>query len=375
MTLTGKGYYIWIVSQCENGDPDTIAALAREANLSHVLIKIADATFPYNIDLDTGYDYAKPAIKKLQAQNIQVWGWQYVYGNYPDQEAEIAVTRALELGVDGFIVDAELEYQDTSKATAATRYMNILRNNLGSMPIALSSFRYPSYHADLPWTNFLDRCDYNMPQVYWEQSHNKAGEQLQRCVNEFKNISPFRPIIPTGPTYKQGGWIPYEEEIIEFMDVAKKLGLSGVNFWYWEGCRRYMSSFWDLVKEYQYIETQASESEDEEIEASLPEKYITALNNKDPDEVMNLYADNAVHIRKASAIQGKENIRAWIASLLEDYANGTFTLLNHTEDENIHNFQWDVSVDTGEALEGRDTVGVTEDKISYHYSFTHDPNA
>ena len=56
MTLTGKGYYIWQVKHCENGDADRIAALAQEANLSHVLVKIADGTFPYNIDLDNGFD-------------------------------------------------------------------------------------------------------------------------------------------------------------------------------------------------------------------------------------------------------------------------------------------------------------------------------
>jgi hypothetical protein len=104
MTLTGKGYYIWKVKNCENGDPDRIAALARDSNLTHVLVKIADGAFAYNIDLENGYDYARPAIKKLQAQNVQVWGWQYVYGDYPDQEAEIAVKRALDLGVDGFVV-------------------------------------------------------------------------------------------------------------------------------------------------------------------------------------------------------------------------------------------------------------------------------
>jgi hypothetical protein len=365
VTLTGKGYYIWIVKQCENGDPNAIAALAREANLSHVLIKIADGAFPYNIDLDNGFDYARPAIKKLQAQNIQVWGWHYVYGNYPDQEAEIAVTRALELGVDGFVVDAELEYQDTSKAPAASRYMNILRSNLGSMPIALSSYRYPAYHIEIPWTNFLDRCDYNMPQVYWEQSHNKAGEQLQRCVNEFKNVRPYRPIIPTGPTYKQGGWIPYEEEIIEFMQVAKKLGLPAVNFWYWDGCRRYMPAFWDLIKDYQY-DTQVAEVAD----GSLPEKYISALNSKDPDNVTALYADNAIRIGKASAIQGKTNIREWAASLMQEYSGVEFKLLNQTREKNIHNFQWEVTANNGGILSGRDTVGVADDKISYHYSFT-----
>jgi hypothetical protein len=234
MKITGKGYYIWIVKYAENGDPDRITALAREANLSHVLVKIADGAFPYNIDLETGIDYARPLIKKLQASNIMVLGWQYVYGDYPNQEAEIAVSRALNLGVDGFVVNAELEYKTPGKAPAASQYMNILRSNLGSMPIALSSYRYPSYHPDFPWVNFLDRCDYNMPQIYWIQSHNNAGAQLQKSVNEFQNLRPFRPIIPTGPTFKQDGWIPTQQEVVEFMKVAQKLNLPGVNFWYWE---------------------------------------------------------------------------------------------------------------------------------------------
>jgi len=361
MTLTGKGYYIWIVRQCENGDPDRIAALARDANLTHVLVKIADGAFPYNIDLDNGYDYARPAIKKLQAQNIQVLGWQYVYGDYPDQEAEIAVARALELGVDGFVVNAEVEYQTHAKAPAASRYMNILRNNLGSMPIALSSYRYPSYHANFPWANFLDRCDYNMPQVYWVKSHNNAGEQLQRCVNEFQQMRPFRPIIPTGPTYKESGWIPYEHEVIEFMQVAKQLGLSAVNFWYWDGCRRYMPQFWDLVRDYQY---------DEPIpETSQPSRYLSALNSHDTEKVVSLYADNAVHIRAEKAVQGKEAIREWIASLMKDYSEGQFKLLGETRDENIYSFQWEASDPSGKAIQGQDTMGLIDKKIAYQYSF------
>lgn len=362
MTLTGKGYYIWKVNFCENGDPDRIAALARDSSLTHVIVKVADGAFPYNIDLDNGFDFARPVIKKLQAQNVSVWGWQYIYGNYPDQEAEIAVSRALELGLDGFVVNAEKEYQFPSKAPAASRYMNILRSNLGSMPIALSSYRYPSYHANLPWTNFLERCDYNMPQVYWMQSHDNAGEQLQRCVNEFKNIRPFRPIIPTGPTFKEHGWIPYEHEVIEFMDVAKKLNLSAVNFWYWEGCRRYMPSYWDLVREYQYsAPTQ---------EVSLPKQYINAMNSKDPNQVLNLYADNAVHIRAENAIQGKEAIHGWIASLMSDYSDSNFSLLSESCHDTVHSFEWQASDKAGTQLELQDTIGLTDNNISYHYSFT-----
>lgn len=361
MTLTGKGYYIWKVKNCEGGDPDRIAALARAANLTHVLIKIADGVFPYNVDLDSGFDYARAAVKKLQARNVAVWGWHYVYGDYPDQEAEIAIKRSMELGVDGFVVNAESPYKITNKAAQASRYMNVLRSNLGSMPVALSSYRFPSYHVGFPWTNFLDRCDYNMPQIYWMQTHNNAGAQLQRCINEFNQIRPFRPIIPTGPTFKEHGWVPREADVIEFMNVAQKLKLPAVNFWYWEGCRRDLPQYWDLVRDYPY----GSPSQVN----SLPRRYIQAMNEKNPDEVLKFYHQNAVHIRPARAVQGKQAIREWLASLIDEHKKGDFQLLNEMSDKNIHSFRWQISDLSGNQLEGRDTMGLIEDKISYHYSF------
>lgn len=361
MKLQGKGYYIWIVRLCEKGDPDRIAALAREAKLTHVMIKIADGVFPYNVDLDNGFDYARPVIKKLQSQNIAVWGWQYIYGAYPEQEAEIAVRRSMELGVDGFVVNAEAEYKLPNKAAAATRYMNILRNNLGSMPIALSSYRFPSYHASFPFSSFLERCDYNMPQVYWMKAHNNAGAQLQRCVNEYKQINPYRPIVPTGPTFKEHGWVPRESEVIEFLQVAQKLNIPAVNFWFWEGARRDLPHFWDLVRDFPYQSPTET--------STVPGKYIAALNSKDPDKVLKFYHQNAVHIRAGSAVLGMQAIREWIVSLLNEKTEGNFILLDETSERNVLNFRWQVANRAGGLLEGRDTMGVIDNSIRYHYTF------
>jgi hypothetical protein len=362
MTLIGKGYYIWIVKYAENGDPDRIAALANEANLSHVMIKVADGAFPYNIDLDTSRDYARQVIKKLQASNVQVFGWQYVYGDYPNQEADIAVSRALELGVDGFVVNAEIEYQTPTKAPAASRYMNILRSNLGSMPIALSSYRYPSYHPTFPWVNFLDRCDYNMPQIYWIKAHNNAGEQLRKSVLEFQNLHPYRPIIPTGPTFKQDGWIPTETEVVEFMQVAKELDLPAVNFWYWEGCRKYMPKYWDLVRDYQYTEQKQEK-------ATLAEEYVSYINQRQMDKISNLYADNAVVITPRFAGQGKTAIEECLNALIKDLGKGQITLVSQSHQKWGSHFRWELYNNDGKIIEGQDTVGVKDQRINYHYSF------
>lgn len=367
MTLTGKGYFIWKVRFCENGDPDRIAALAKEAHLSHVLIKIADGAFPYNIDLDNGFDYVLPVVKKLQANNIAVWGWQFVYGDYPDQEAEIAISRALNLGIQGFVVNAEGHYSKPTKAPAASRYMNILRTHLGKMPIALSSYRYPSYHPNLPWTNFLDRCDYMMPQVYWMKSHNNAGLQLKKSFNEFKNIRPYRPMIATGPTFKEHGWMPTKEEVIEFMTVARQLDIPAVNFWYWEGCRRDMPEYWNLVRDFKYGQQDDTQRQEE---TSFPEKYILAMNSKDPEKVLSLYSDDAVHIQPKDAIQGKPAIRKWIESQMRDLSKTGMILLNQSRVRTSCHFRWEGTNQNGVTLQGRDSLGLVDQRIKYHYSYT-----
>ena len=40
MALTGKGFMIWKIKDCEGGNADAIADVARRAGLSHVLIKV-----------------------------------------------------------------------------------------------------------------------------------------------------------------------------------------------------------------------------------------------------------------------------------------------------------------------------------------------
>jgi len=201
-----------------------------------------------------------------------------------------------------------------------------------------------------------------MPQIYWVKSHNNAGEQLQRSVNEFKQIRPFRPIIPTGPTYKESGWVPTKAEVVEFMTTAKQLGLSAVNFWYWDGARRYMPEYWDLVRDYQYTDPVPV--------VSQPTRYITALNKHEPDKVVEQYAEDAVVLRPDKAIQGKEAIREWIASLVNAYSEGSFSLLGESHKEDVYSFQWEATSSSGKIIRGRDTQGLKDGKISYHYAFT-----
>src|SRR4030042_1769804 len=127
MSPQGKGFFTWKLSRIEGGDPRAIAAKAKAANLSFVLVKIADGGEPYHGDYGDPTDYVTPTIQALRGQGLGVWGWHYVYGNDPAAEAEIAIRRIKQYDLDLYVIDAEAEYKDRGKYLAARRFMLRLR--------------------------------------------------------------------------------------------------------------------------------------------------------------------------------------------------------------------------------------------------------
>jgi hypothetical protein len=242
--FSGKGFYIHQIPMCDGGNIITIAQQAAAAGLSHVLVKICDGAGNYNVT-PAGVDLAEDLVFELHRRNVQVWGWGYIYGKQPADEARTAVKRINATGVDGFVINAEKEFKALGMSRVADTYLGELRKGYAG-PLALSSYRYPSYHPQFPWKNFLNRVDLNMPQVYWEQAHN-PDYQLARCVREFEAMDYVRPIFPTGSTYKNNGWVPTLEDVKEFIDTANELGLAGFNFWDWQHCRRDHPDLWELI--------------------------------------------------------------------------------------------------------------------------------
>jgi hypothetical protein len=246
--LVGKGYYIWQIGRTEGGNVQVIADMARSANLGHLLIKIADGTSSFNIT-SSGTDLVPPLVSALQGRGIEVWGWQYIYGTKPVEEAQKAVQRIQQTGVSGYIVNAEVEFKEPGKYLAARTFMRTLRDQLPFFPIALSTYRYPSFHPEFPYEDFLNLCDYAMPQVYWTLAHNPR-EQLTRSINEYRAMTAL-PIVPTGAAYAQGSWTPSTAELVEFMNAARQYSLSGANFWEWYSARN-IAGLWETIASYNW---------------------------------------------------------------------------------------------------------------------------
>lgn len=254
--LTGKGFFTWKIPDCEGGNPAAIAETAKAAGLTHLLIKICDGFVAMGFDKN-GKDLVPALVDALEERSIMPVGWGYAYGLYPEAEANMAIKRATAMRVQAFVVDAEVEYKQEGRSSAAKLYMDRLRAGL-QIPIGLSSYRFPSLHREFPWSVFLKRCDFALPQVYWMQAHN-AGAQLLKSASEYKNLAPELPYIPTGAACREHGWQPTVSEIIDFLDTAKRIGVQAVNFWEWSDARKPdLLPLWNTIAEYAWPGTPPS---------------------------------------------------------------------------------------------------------------------
>ena len=362
MPVQGKGYFIWRIRDCERGDVNAIANLAQQAGFSHLLIKIADGKYSYNVT-STGADLVPPLVRALQARGIQALGWHYVYGDDPVAEANMAIQRVRQTGVEGYVIDAEREYKVPGKDGAAATFMSRLRLSLPAFPIALCSYRFPSYHPQLPWRVFLEKCDYNMPQVYWQSNHNPA-DQLTRSVNEFQNITPFRPIIPVGSAYKAGTWAATPADVVNFMQTAQSLNLAAANFWEWAHTRLYLPEVWTAIRDYPWESAQPPQD--------IAEQLISVLNSHNPEQVASLYTPTAVHVSAARSVQGAAAIRLWYQTLFNQVLpDATFNLTSYTGAGSSRQLNWTASSPNGRVDNGSDTLALADGKIAYHFtSFT-----
>jgi hypothetical protein len=245
--------------------------------------------------------------------------------------------------------------------------MRELRTGLPNTPIALSSYRYPNVHRAFPWETFLEYCDLNMPQVYWVRANNPAA-QLLKSLHEFQSLKVWRPVFPTGAAYGEHGWRATPEQVTSFLHGVQNNGLAGCNFWEWSFARQKESVLWDRVKAFPWEAGPGKED--------IAIRYLDALNSNDPVRVTALYSQAGVHVTGQRSVQGPEGILEWYNTLFkETMPNAHFTITGHSQTENIKTLTWAAESSTGRVLDGKDSFGVKDDQITYHYTFfTIQPN-
>ncbi len=198
-----------------------------------------------------------------------------------------------------------------------------------------------------------------MPQVYWQAAHNPES-QLRRCVSEFQALKYVRPILPTGPVYRYGDWMPTVQDIVEFLNTAQTLKLNAVNFFTWD-YRSILSSLWNAISSYNWTDDQTPD---------IAQQYITALNSRNAATAASLYRSDAVHITAAQTVQGTSAILNWYTKFFNTMLpNAQFILTGSQGTGNTRHFTWKASSSAGNVSNGSDTIGLINGKIVYHYCF------
>lgn len=236
---SGKGYFIWNISQTEGGDIAAIVSSCQQAGVSWVAIKTSDGIADFG---DTAKIQA--LVIALHAADILVFAWQYTYVFFdPAREARKAAERTKMFGMDGFITDPEWEARDKATRTQAITYCTALRAELGDLSIGMCSYRYPSMHMGIDWDVFLKVSDYHCPQVYWLGAHN-PGAQLRESHRQLMALKPL-PFVPAGAAFPDGAWYPAAADLDDFSNTAKDLDCPGLIWWSWEHARKY--DFWNTI--------------------------------------------------------------------------------------------------------------------------------
>jgi hypothetical protein len=149
---------------------------------------------------------------------------------------------------------------------------------------------------------------------------------------------------------------------MEFLETAKSLNLTAANFYSWDSCRANLPDVWNSTAEYEWFPQPKP--------ADITEQYIEALNNRDFDQLINLYNPNAVHITAARSVQGSKEMRIWYEALLSSLLpNAIFLHTGFSGSGNSRHLTWTATSDIGAVHNGNDTFGLYKDRITYHYSF------
>jgi hypothetical protein len=219
--LAGRGMWIWDISQSDGGSVSGIINTAHRYGINTVMIKSGDGRTMWS-------QFNPTVVRELHAAGLHVCAWQYVYGNFPLQEAAVGAT-AVNDGADCLIIDAESEYQ--GKYVQAQSYITRLRQLIGqSYPVALAGFPYVDYHPGFPYSVFLGPggAQYNTPQMYWMDIGTSVNAVYAHTYAY--NSVYERQIDPLGQVWNS----PPPGQIIRFRQLSRTYGAAGVSWWDWQ---------------------------------------------------------------------------------------------------------------------------------------------
>ncbi|MDZ7288581.1 MAG: T9SS type A sorting domain-containing protein [candidate division KSB1 bacterium] len=254
LPVAAKGMWIWKLWSANGGNLNAVIDKLKATGVKWVVAKMGDSDSYYNkpgkslYNWAAGYGGMDSVVSIFHRHGIKLLGYQYVYGT-PQwgvgvSEAEVANQILNVKGLDGLLIDAEIEYDVLANRVAAARtYLDTIRAHHPKSFLGLTSWARISVHATFPWTTFLSRVEVNMPQTYWAARPLTPQAELSRMSSEFTYYTQIwvshgdsaaaKPIMPLGQAEYFGyGNDIQQGDIRSFCNLSQQTyRYAGVSLW------------------------------------------------------------------------------------------------------------------------------------------------
>ena len=260
----GKGDWIYYVSDATNQlggnvpsvtNIPTLMAYEKSQGINYIIVKAGTGSTNFTGNGSTP-QFTSNLVAQAHQAGVQIFGYTRSYGSDVSGEINLA-TYCFNLGADGFVLDAEAEWESsrswigTNGSALAIQLCQGIKNLWPTKFLAHSPMPIISYHSSFPYKEFGYYCDTVMPQIYHFSFDMTPSAAIDWTDTEWRNFqnsltgiwtNAIKPLAPVGQVYgplapPDAATIP-DKDVTEFVDylscdpnAVTAGGYKGVNFW------------------------------------------------------------------------------------------------------------------------------------------------
>lgn len=249
MKPEGLGVWIWQLSHCEGGDFQKIVDRCNQCGISWLAVKAGDGSSNGQI--------TRSLTDAMHAGGVNVYSWNY---STPQHAAsELAYIPGLyELGIDGHILDAEIEWESVLNEQKrivpynwkpqAKDFAQKLRAAIGPKAfLADAPWPMVKSHPGFPWDEFGDVVNMRMDQLYWCMQPSRTFTQwAARSDLEWSGRDRAVPRCPIGSAWdatREGGQASTVTAISEYLERYKDKACQSL--WSWQ---HFSPALWTMLQ-------------------------------------------------------------------------------------------------------------------------------
>jgi hypothetical protein len=258
----GKGDWIYFMSAATNKlggaapsvvNIPTLMSFYKSQGLQYIIVKAGTGSTNFN-GSGNSPQFNSNLVYHAHAAGLLIFAYTRSYDDDVQGEINMA-SNYFALGADGWVIDAEAEWESSQAPNGPTRaiqYGEGLRALFPNKFIAHAPFPIIRFHSSFPYKEFGSFCDVVMPQAYWKSIYgndsNAVATMFSEMDNEFRKFqtnltgiwtNAIKPIVPIAQAYNPAAnEITTAAEVDEFFDrcrtnpnPASITGYKGMNFW------------------------------------------------------------------------------------------------------------------------------------------------